>query len=80
MEGVNDPTYGFKLGHYMYGISTAQISKYVADESCFFTTKDGNTFSLISDSMRNRFDNAADYGVQGSVIGMVPQAVDSLGN
>lgn len=80
MEGVNDPTYGFKLGHYMYGISTAQISKYVADESCFFTTKDGNTFSLISDSMRNRFDNAADYGVQGAVIGMAPQAMDSLGN
>lgn len=75
MEALKDPEYRDKMEHYLYRVTTDEITNYVPDQDYYaYFTKDGlYKFSLVGSSVHIR-DTEESAGVLGRVMSMAPIA------
>jgi hypothetical protein len=74
-EALSDADYREKLDHYLYMVSTSDITHYDPDQETYtYTTKDGKYgMVLVSSSVHFR-DTEADAGIMGALMSLAPIA------
>ena len=83
MEMLSDSSYLNRLYHYLYRLSTKEITNYKAPDSLAYITKDGMyKITLVSDSEHIRFSDYADSknNFQGALVALLPIAEGDLGD
>lgn len=83
MEMLSDSSYLSRLYHYLYRLSTKEITKYKVPDSLAYVTKDGMyKITLVSDSEHIRFSDYAETKAtfQGMLTALLPIAEGDLGD
>ena len=75
MEAYDDPDYYEKVGHFLFCLTTPEISHFVPGDEYNYTSKDGMyTYSLVSESFRVRAADAAGMEGESSLSRLTPDA------
>lgn len=74
-EALEDATYSTSIGHYLYNVTTSDITNYNPGDRYYYYSKDGKyRYSLLSSSVHIRASEISEMGIYGTFVSLAPTA------
>ncbi len=73
-EALADTAYFDSIEHYLFNVTTDEITDYSPDASYDYTFDDGAVLSLVTPSVHYRAENVDDYGIDAILMALAPVA------